>query len=299
MSFTIGGETCEIYWGPDGTSHGIRESWPAEGPRAVVHYACPWASRYRVMAALRGGWAAGVRVPPHAYPDSPNLYCLSIGEVEGIKARRGDGGWASYQRAIVPAEYGIPQWDTLASDPAAPLTDPSGKPFTRTRTRASAEVFQPPVGAYYWKAGPDSGKKLSDSTLGLIRPRTEIQVARLFSPYVPLDYARRCMGMVNSKPVRIADTTYEKGTLMLAAMNAGDASDDGNGSGSVEGKTFEVEWTLIGNGYVFTGDGSATQFSPDWNQFMGKDGQWHYVTTKSDGTGDMPYIYTDFWNGLP
>lgn len=296
---TIGGVPCTIYWGEDGQSHGIRESWPSEGPRATVHYLCAWSKRYQLMAALRGGVAGFVRVIPHQYPTSPNLICLSIGEVEGLKGRRDSNNWATYESAIIPAEYGIPAWDTVASAPDEPQSDPSGKAFTKTKMRASAEVFQPPLGAYYWKDGPDVGKKLNDSQIGIIRPRVEIQMTRLFAPFVPLDFARAYLGMLNDKPVYIADTIFQRGTLMLAAFDAGDGSDDGSGAGSLEGKTFELQYTFVGNGYVDDGSGTSTLIAPDWNQYLGSDGKWHFITTKSDGTGSTPYFYADYYEVIP
>jgi hypothetical protein len=286
---TINGIPCEIYVGEDGQAGGVQESWPEEGPKAVVEYTCDWSSRYALMQGLRGGVYGGVAVFPHAYPPSPNLYCKSIGQVRGIKPRPASG-FLTYEKAVVPAEYGIPTWNLQASDPAGSHSDPSGKELCRTRFRTSVEVMRPPSGAFYWESGPDATKKIPDSASGLIRVKVEINIQRMWLPRVPLSDMIVYSGTVNQTPVQVGDYTFPKGTLMYMTANAGQTED------SLDGMTFEGEHVLVGCGPTI--DGTGTPKYPEWNQIMARDGTWNYVNTESDGSGDRPYRYTEFWDKI-
>lgn len=298
MSITISGIPVTIATGPEGDDHGLRESWPEGQPaRITIHWKCDFSQRYTLIQALRGGYFGGVLNLPHACPYSPNLTCVGIGELAYIKPRVDADGLLTFASAIIPTEYGIPSYDLLASSPGDSQKDPSGQAFTKTKFRASVEVFSPPSGAYFWESGPEAAKKVKDSQLGFVRPRAEISLTRLCLPAMPLDAAMRFLGSVNAAPVAIADTVYPRGTLLFASAGGNDNDDEP--SWSIGGKTFEVEYSFVGNGDVDDGTGTDTFFRPEWNHFLATDGHWRHINTKSDGTGSRPYRYVDFWSALP
>lgn len=294
MAITINGVLAEVYFGEDGTQGGIQESWPEGQPaRVVVHYSCAWSDRFALMAGLRGGVSGGVVVSPHAYPHSPNLVCVGIGEIKVVKPRVVDG-FAVYDYAVVPAEYSVPQFDMTAGTLGAAYADPSGKPFTNTDWAVTVEVFQPPTGSYYWEGGAHAGKPVPDSSLGIIRPRIEFTLRRSWLPYPPLAFFAAYSGSLNDDDVVISDHTFPRGTLLLPGGQGGMVRD-----GSTEGRTGELAYTLVGNGPVQ--DGSGSTFTPEWNHFLSPDGSWQYVNLlpSSPAATKRPYRYTDFWDHLP
>lgn len=296
MAIMIGGVQAEIYLGADGDQGGIQESWPeGQSARAVVHYQCAFADRYALMMGLRGGVFGGVIYLPHYYPHSPNLVCVGIGEVKFTKPRFDPNiGFATYELAIVPAEYGVPQFDMYPSLGGSNYTDPSGKAFTDTDWQLTVEALQPPTGAYYWEGGPKAGKAVPDTSLGIIRPRFEFTVRRSWLPYPPLSFFATHGGSVNDDDVRISDHIFPRGTLLLPGAQGGMGRD-----GSLEGRTGELVYTLVGNGPVQGGSGDP--FTPEWNQFLADDGTWQYVNLlpTSPVSTKRPYRYSNFWDHLP
>jgi hypothetical protein len=299
MAIIVNGVTATVYLGEDGGSGGIEESWPEGQPaKVVVYYKVPWASRYAFIAGLRGGVSAGTVLLPHAYPHSPNLTCVGIGSIRNLKPKISSTGLVDYQWAIVPAEYGVPQFDMMGSGgggggggAGADYTDPSGKPFTNTDWQVTVETFQPPTGAYYWQSGPSAGKAIPDSTLGLIRSRVEFTIRRSWLAYPPLAFFMAYSGSVNSVPVRISDYVFRRGSLYLPGGQGGMSRD-----GSLEGRTGELVYTLVGNGPVSV---NGEPYVPEWNEYMAIDGSWQYANTEIDGSGDWPYRYSNFWAYLP
>lgn len=294
MAITINGVTAEVYLGEDGSQGGIQESWPeGQAARVVVHYGCAWSDRFALIAGLRGGVVGGVVVLPHAYPHSPNLVCVGIGEIKPTRPRMVNG-FIEYEYAVVPAEYGVPQFDMSATSAGSNYADPSGKPFTNTDWTLTVEALQPPTGSYYWEGGAQAGEPVPDSSLGIVRPRFEFTIRRSWLTYPPLAFFAAYGGGVNAAPVRISDHTFPRGTLLLPGGQGGMGRD-----GSLEGRTGELSYTIVGNGPVQDGAGAA--FTPEWNHFLSIDGSWQYVNL--DGTSPTaakrPYRYTDFWDHLP
>ncbi len=288
---TVNGVGANIYLGPDGDAGGIEESWGEGQPaRVTVHYRVAWSDRYAFIAGLRGGIVGGTVFLPHAYPPSPNLTCVGIGQIRGVKPRVA-GGFLEYQDAIIPAEYGVPVFDVAASSGGTSHTDPSGKAFTNTDWQVTVEVFQPPTGVYYWQGGPASGQPIPDASIGLVRPRVEFTIRRSWLPYPPLDFFMRYSGSVNDAPVRISDYTFPRGTLLLPGAQGGMSRD-----GSLEGRTGELVYTLVGNGPVNVG---GVAYVPSWNEFFATNGTWQEANTAADGSGEPPYRYSDFWGNLP
>ncbi len=95
----------------DGFSKGISPG----GPVVEKKYLVPWDQSDAFANAISGltygvGGVAGtiIRQAPHQCPESTNLYCLSVGPIEGWGAPTIDGGRPRYEQAIVPVHYGVP-----------------------------------------------------------------------------------------------------------------------------------------------------------------------------------------------
>lgn len=269
MPIEIGGVACSLVY-----EDGVTESYLAEGPSASVTLKCPWARRLDVLKALLGSVAiAGstvTRLPPHAYPDNPNLKAVEIGEVRGLKPRRREDGWIAYDKALIPVTYRVPTWTFPDTDGG--FRDASGQPYTSTKFRVSSEVLVPPKGAFYW---PD-GSTVEADGVGLVRSKVEISMTRHWMPYLPLNANLSLAGKLNSAAVRFADKSFARGTLLYMGM---DSSFSRNTIGEL---THEITYTMIGNE------------SSEWNAFLHRDGTYKLINTKADGTGLPPFGYADF-----
>lgn len=266
-AFQVGGVNCWI--DEDG---GVVESWGSEGFRAEVAFRCAWSDRLALALALRGGiTAAGsalVTTPPFRYPDAPGLACTALGQFRPEKLRRDARKWAAYEYCVIPATFTVPTWTEGEQWPGVPA-------FTTISFNGAPEVFSPPGGAFYM---PDlSASPVSEATIGLIRPHVEISIKRSFLPYPPVDADMFLQGMLNDEPVRFADHIFPRGCLMYLCMAAEPQSDPSTGT-----QTYECTFKLIGN------------YQVEFNEFLGSDGDWHFLNTKSDGTGDPPFLYGDF-----
>lgn len=249
------------------------------GLQATVIFKCAWAQRLNVIKGLLGyvtpNGASIVRVPPVFYPDLPKLYCKSVGEVKAIKPRvRSTGdGWFDAAYALITANFGAPVWQL---DDAADL---SGKLWTTTRTRTSAEVFIPPVGAYYFET---TGKPVPEANVGIMRPKIEISMTRHWLPYMPLAEAAAAIGHVNSGTLTLGNFTFAAETLLFAGMSTQPAAD------TIGNVIQEVEYCLLGNM-----DGIS------WNKFFSPAGTWDYINTAAGGGGSRPFPTSNWYPTLP
>ncbi len=272
-ALTIGGVDAEIAL--DG---GIREAQPYDGPRAHVTYACDWADRYSLVNAL----LPNGRNLPHAYPPSPNLYAMECTGIHGIGPGRDSAGWMTYKRARVGIEYRVPTWRfgfgavggpfNPTIDPATPGVDPSGQAWTTTTVEVGGEVVKTPEGSYTLF----NGEPIEDSATGVIFPSITIRVRRHYVLVVPISYVEARVGGVNSEPIKIGNKVFGVGSLMLGGMTSDTVID------TVGQLASSVEYTLAARGRGL-----------DWNQFLGKDGAWHFASTTGDSGGDPPYPYVD------
>lgn len=283
MPFVVNGVSASIYVGEDGESGGIVESWPESGPVATVHFKVPWAERHKLMQALAGPviTVGGLtRRVPFAYPDSPNLYCMEIGQTRGLKYRTREDGWGSYESAVFPATFKVPAWQFEAGDPGDPNRDASGQPWTTTKIKTSGEVLSVPGGTYLWVAGPDAGKPVEESQLGIVRPKVEIEMTRHWMPWIPLAAIRAAVGKLNESPITIGDQVFAKGELLFAGANT---SVDTDTMGNV---VQEVGYTLLGQ-------------DSDWNTLIARDSSYRLVSTNGTTSGTTPFAYADWWATLP
>lgn len=273
LELTLGGVQCTI------VEDGIRERWQKDQPaEADVTFKCKWADRYKLIAFLRGtSTVAGgkiVRHFPFRYPSSPNLICLGIGEIYGIKVRRDAFNWQVYDWAIVPAHFEVPTWGETQQDPGA-QNDPSGQPWTITKFKVSGEFFKPPGGRYIYAA---TGQPVKDGDVGIVLPKCEISITKKWLPYVPVNFFMANVGTLNANAFSLSDNSFPRGTVLLAGMNA-EPNFDGAGN-----QTWDVEFTLIANG-------SDPGGNPiDWNNFMPPGGT--IFLTIQDSNGTPPYLYS-------
>jgi len=281
MTLTIGGIAATIAI-EDLGDKAIVEALPdiAEGPKATVIFRCNYSERYSLLRGLLGSVTTNgfniVRVAPYAYPPNPYLRCMGVGEITGIKPRRDPTGWITYHFAQFPAYFGVPKYAYEETAPNGQNTnDPSGKPWTTTKFKVSAEVVVPPDGAFYIGPFP-STKKAEEATIGIIRPAIEITMARHFMPFVPLAQVSSVVGSVNADPVAFANHVFPRGHLLFVGMDS-DPSVDPTGL-----PTQDITYTLMGRRTL------------SWNQFISANGSNQFLNTEKNGTGNPPYSYVDF-----
>ena len=273
-AFTIGGIACTVYM--QDKEFALFERQPPEGPEATVTFKCRWLDRYTLVKALVGSvqyvGTTVVRTYPWAYYPSPNLWGYSISEIRGLGPYTDDQGWPQHQFALVTCQFKRPTFNIFGEL----VTDASGKPYTSTRIKASAEVFTPPKGALYF-AG--TGAMVEEASIGKTRVRFEVSMTRMQMPAYFLGTAAQYIGRVNTDPIVIGGYTFPMGTVLFAGQDTEFSADT---LGSI---TQEITYTLLCNADY------------DWNMFMRSDGAWDYVTDRSDGTGNYPFPYADsgFW----
>ena len=129
--------------------------------------------------------------------------------------------------------------------------DPSGMAYTVTKMKTSSEVFSPPGGAFFYKGGPNDGKPVEESTVGVPRTRVEIVMTRMYLPLMPMaSVLNLAGGCVNNAPILIGNNAYPAGFLLfLTARRARIEKATGN-------LLQDVELSFLGNGDYH------------WNKFM-------------------------------
>ena len=284
--FLINGAPCNLSIDndPDGNQV-IRERWPRDGSaEATVRIKCYWFQRYQVVAGLKGtSIIAGgqvIRTPPFLYPDSPNLRCIEIADIMGIGPYRRVDNWLGYKYAVITAVFGWTPWGTTELDPQS-QNDPSGEPFTTTKVRGNVEVMSPPGSTYYWLSGPDSGKPVESSLAGIIRPHAQISITRVQVPFMDLESMMGLMGTVNDLPVPLASRIFPRGTLLFVDFETEPVTD---GAGN---NTQNITYNYLGN------------YQVDFNEILGRDGDWHLINSNTAGTGEFPFPYDDAFELLP
>ncbi len=181
------------------------------GPEVTAILKCAWKDRFAVVKGLLGSTTIGTnnrisRIYPFHYPPSRNLFCTAISSIVGIKPRidqtgqeTGLKGWITYDEAVLTCVFTNPSWAGQEPDQSgAPETaDASGLIFTTTRFKTNCEIFNPPLGAYWYTEGAYAGKLVKDSSVGQVRSRVEISMTRHYMPKVPLGVLMITQGYVN------------------------------------------------------------------------------------------------------
>jgi hypothetical protein len=246
------------------------------GPSARVTYMCPYNKRYDLGRALMGTsvsvGASITRTLPHQYPPSSNMYCIGIDNIEGIKPKRDETGWMTFEVACVTATYGVPVHQFTDGNPGNGNIDPSGKAWTRTTGNVSAEVVRPPHGTYYYVP---SGGQIEDGTFGITIPNLELTLTRVMMPFVPLAQMMFLAGKVNNAPYRIGNQSFARGCLLFAAGPFDSAIDP------LAGLVFEVQYKFLARPF-------------EWNKTINKSGDFVLMNTVQDGSGQFPFTYADF-----
>lgn len=280
---TIGGVPCTLAM--DDPFGALEESQPETGATAMARFQCAWPQRYALVQGLIG---TGRSTLPFTWPGSPNLKCLSIGTITGAGKLRilqiAEGtapnilpaGWAAYDWAIVPANFGVLPYAMAEGTVENPIKDPSGQPWTTTRFRVNAEILQPPGGTFYYiGAAPIGGTPIDKSAIGITRPKIEISMTRHRVDVVQVDALMGLIGTLNDAVLTFADHVFDIGTLLFAGFNGTENFD------SLGNMTYEVEYSVLGQ-------------DVDWNKIMAKDADFYMSNSKPDGSGREPFLYSDF-----
>jgi len=283
-TFPILGVPCTLVVDGDGSRAVAERYVSGEGWSADATIKCAWDDRFTVLKGLLGGLLYTGRtityLQPFSYPPLPALKCVSTGDITGLKYRTDQNtGWASYDSALIPAHFKVPTWDAIAGAGGQnEQSDPSGLPFTTTTFSASADIFQPPTGSYYYASGTYNTKPVQDSTIGLVRSHVQIKMTRHRMPFIPLDDIMNYDGTVNNAPIQFADRIFPTACLLFTGA---DTSEPTNDPGTGE-RCWDITFNFLGN------------YNITWNEVLDPSGNWVAVNDKSDGTGAAPYEEVDF-----
>lgn len=262
--FFINGVPCGL--------QGLDESVGRDGYSARMGIKCDWLSRGLVIAGLMGGVSLNgtqmTLTPPATSPYFPRAMCTSIGGIKPFTYKPIDfdnNGFPIYDMCIIEANFTVPPWTQFDEYP----------PFTTLSFNSAPEVFSPPGGSFYMPGLNET--PIAESSVGIIRPHCEITMTRELFPYIPDDAIMLMQGCLNSKTQIFFKRSYPVGCLMFIGADAERASDPATGN-----ETYTVSYKFMGN------------YQVDFNKFFGKDGQYHLLNTKPDGSGNTPFPYVDF-----
>ena len=247
----------------------IIENLTQDGPTADVTMRCYWADRFTVYKGLVGGaYKSGTQVKyawPFTYPDSPNLRCVGISNVRGIKPRTNASGWVYYAQCRFVAHFAVPSWDAIPQNQGAP--DPSFQEMTTTRMRGTSEIFAPPGGSLVFA----DGSPVPDSSIGIVRGRTEIVMTRHLVPWPPINAIMSLTGCVNNDTITFGDQTFARGFLLYTNPDIEPVSDPSTGN-----RCWDITFTMLGNQDY------------EWNKFLSPAGTWQ-IAGPSVGTTVFQY----------
>lgn len=191
---------------------GYREGVSQQGPWIEKSYVVEdYSKRQAVINALRGtislSGGSTLSVPPHACPESPNIYCVDAysepqGEICGY-----DGGRPVFAQAVIRARYGVIPYNPVATiDPngnnSFPNDDSPGQPFTYAlcRMRIGSEVIRVPGSLYQFDTAPNLpwGDTIGGAvTIGV----ADLVFTRRFVPTLPMTLILGLINKVNDSPL--------------------------------------------------------------------------------------------------
>lgn len=196
MAITIQGKNGSIVAKEliNGYNKGIE---PGRGPFYTKQYLVPWDASDDFANSLMGltfgvGGIAGtiIRQAPHQLDESKNLFCLSVGPIEGWGAPIIDGGHPRYAQAIVPAVYGIPTFQLGGSlnniDPYN-LNNFDGEqvfPYCQQSIDYDSESYTADK-QWFYAGGPSAGKPIIDSKLTIDVPCATMSITLNRVPFLP------------------------------------------------------------------------------------------------------------------
>jgi hypothetical protein len=282
----VNGVEC-AYAAPQGRLQ-ISESSTEEGPRVTIVYAVDWADRWPLVRALRGicvldGSGGFARTPPYQLPaqygppDGGPLVCTAVGEFQYVGGLQSDESGEQFGQIVhVPATFSCVPWQFVDGDPAG-QNDPSGQAWTVTKGKPSTQVFQPPGGTYYVGPFAPTGAPLDDANVAFYNPQNELQVIRKFLPRLYLDAFNSALGCANSVAMKFGDHTYGIADLLLLGLENEPYTD------CVGNPVCDVILTFAGK--IASGD--------SWQAVRTRDGSFHELNTKADGTGSKPLVTYD------
>lgn len=265
---------CAVMTLPDG-NYNIQELQDESGPEAHVEFIMRWDDRYtfvqNVLGTSTSVAGAVVRIPKLRYPPSPNLIAVAVTSIRGIKASADTGGWPGQTLAAVTVVFRRPPYSVYGDE----IWDGSGRFYTVTRVKSSGEAFTPPTGAYYYES---TGTQVEEASIGVLRGRVEINLTRVQIPIgIMLPIVAQCQNKLNDVAVKISGQSFDRGQLLFASADFEPSAD---AAGSV---VEDVHINILGN------------TDRDFNQYQTPTGDWDYINTASDGSGDRPFGYLDWW----
>lgn len=259
------------------TWDGFKKGVGPSGPYVEKTYLLEdWAASNAVINALRGtinlSGSSVLSVPPHACPESPNLYCVDAYADPQAEIDDRDGGRPRFRQALIRCRYGTVPYNALpAMDPNGANSFPNESnpntayTYALCRMKFSSEIIRIPSSAYKFTTAPQLPV---DTPVGISVGVADLMFVRKFVPKLPV-------------------------ALILSKINGlNDATLFGQARGKIQFRGADTE-------EEYSSDGTKTQQlvlyfkwrEYDWNKQHRPDGSsWDTI---QDSSGTMPYVYRD------
>lgn len=256
---------------------GLKKGSGPSGPYVEKSYLLEdWGSSNAVVNALRGtinlSGGSTLTVPPHACPESPNLYCVDAQVEPQCEIDAKDGGRPKFRHAIIRCRYGTVPYNALPSmDPNGANSFPNDAnpntayTYALCRMRFSTEIVRIPGSAYKFSTAPQLPV---DTPVGISVGVADLVFTRKFVPRLPI-------ALILSKINGINDATLfgqPRGTIMFRGADTEEEYSTDNT------KCQQLVLTFKWREY-------------DWNkQHRPDESSWDSI---QDGSGNKPYTYRD------
>jgi hypothetical protein len=306
----------KIHVGADSRAGGVRESpWTDRGMEVAIDFQVSWVDRIKLLYALRGScgfnngeyWRSLPKSLPRLADDTigdiddredqnqypwDRYFCSSIGPCRQIKTRVTDEdgdptdvvGWPYYEEVVMPTVWTVPLYvvSDKAYDPKTVGKDPSGYPYTITRTHTSGEIFSPYTNAFKFT---NEATPANEANIGILRAKTELSITRVFMPVLDTLTLDAMIGKINTDHIQFGSDVNPPESMLYLGYEYEPYVNPANGK-----IVYDVTHRLMVNGPVLDKDGNPQE---SWNYFMNRSGYWDKLVLKDDADRGV-YDSTEF-----
>jgi hypothetical protein len=266
----IGSVSLKETW--DGFKKGVGPSGPYVEKTYLLE---DWGSSNAVINALRGtinlSGGSTLAVPPHACPESPNLYCVDAYADPQCEIDAKDGGRPRFLHALIRCRYGTVPYNALPSmDPNGANSFPNDSnpntayTYALCRMKLSSEIIRIPGSLMKFRQAPHHPYEGGAMSIGV----ADLVFTRKFVPRLPV-------ALILSKINGLNDATLfgqPRGTIMFRGA---DTEEEYSSDGT---KAQQLALNFKWREYDFN-----KQLRPDERSF----------DIVEDVNGDPPFTYRD------
>jgi hypothetical protein len=200
----IGAVSLKETW--EGFSKGVGPSGPYVEKTYLLE---DWGSSNAVINALRGtinlSGGSTLAVPPHACPESPNLYCVDAKADPQCEIDAKDGGRPRFKHALIRCRYGTVPYNALPSmDPNGANSFPNDSnpntayTYALCRMRIGSEVIRVAGSVFKFATSPNLPW---DTAAGITVGVADLVFTRKFVPRLPTALILSYINKVNDVPI--------------------------------------------------------------------------------------------------